>query len=696
MIAAPPPSHISGEDYRAAAASDDLTGYEEVEKAVVPYGLPVLDEGHDEDLPEAGLPEEAAPEPQMPQFPIGPQEAAEIPMVDLTQEPDPAEEAEREEEKRETVDAPGITAPSKITPFADPEKTPGVQEQQLEHWTDKPKPEEELHEYIAPEPREEDVGTGERRVPEEVADYGVEEDVERLREQEEVPDLMPSGPDFTGLDPNLLPAGMPGIETGAGEAYTRPSTGPAMATPVVPPQFHRTGRAEASQLQTIASQQNILADLRRRQGDPPKPIAGVLQGRVDPRPTPVTPPPDPYRFLRRRRKDPPLPPISDLGDEKDQPVAMTVQEEEQRRTDPPPLPPISHGEEEDEKKEPVSVSEERSGKRDPPPLPPISSSASSRPWGVGDEKEQERKKPDPPLPPTIRFEDPHKDPTPPIPPLTDKPLPPYPDIKFPRKKSRVHPPPLPPTSTRTSRTSTDWGVGDEKEQERKGLSSAPTIPGGLPRIPEIPKPPESASTEDKSRYYRKLSRLGFNVPKPEPEPGKSVDLVKKRRDRIVRQGPRQPIIVQGHQGHAGAGAAAGGAGGSGAGGAGGGRGVREDPRTRQMLQATLAALQRQKQDGAKRRLTRQSQKQQTVARRKYASLRKEKLKAISAKQRAALKQITAHVKTLPKKERASKGKALRAQIRAKFKKMKEQLPASKGKSLGEIATLAKNAKILRI
>ena len=275
--------------------------------------------------------------------------------------------------------------------------------------------------------------------------------------------------------------------------------------------------------------------------------------------------------------------------------------------------------------------------------------------------------------------------------LTDKPLPPYPDIKFPRKKSRVQPPPLPPTSTRTSRTSTDWGVGDEKEQERRRLSSAPTIPGGLPRIPEVPKPPESASTEEKSRYYQKLGRLGFHVPKSvEPAPA-----VKKRRGSV--RPAAQPIIVQGHQGHAGAGAAAGGAGGSGAGGAaGGGRGAVEDPRTRQMLRATLAALQRQKQDGAKKRLNRQAAKQQTVAKRKYATLRKEKLKVISSKQKAALKQVTKHLKALPKKVRVSKGKALPAQIRSKYKKMREQLPAAKGKSLGEVSTLAKNAKVLRI
>ena len=93
---------------------------------------------------------------------------------------------------------------------------------------------------------------------------------------------------------------------------------------------------------------------------------------------------------------------------------------------------------------------------------------------------------------------------------------------------------------------------------------------------------------------------------------------------------------------------------------------------------------------------RQAQKQKTVAKRKYLSVRKDKLKAIAAKQKQDLKKVTAHLKTVARKDRVKTGKRLRAAVRDRYKKLKDKMPTATGKSVSELATLAKNIKILRV
>ena len=308
-------------------------------------------------------------------------------------------------------------------------------------------------------------------------------------------------------------------------------------------------------------------------------------------------------------------------------------------------------------KKPTIITYSDKGGEDPdpdPPTPPISIIS----------EEEKKDDPDPPTPPiSIRSEeDPDPDPTPP-------PTPPYPD-----------------TSIRTPTILT----GKPLPTEISKMSLATTSLSGLP---SLPPPPPASSQRDKDFYWQKLGRLGFNVPPKR----------RRRRRPIIQQAAPAPVIIQGHQGNTAAGASSGGAGGSGAGGAsagtsGGSGGMRQatDPRTHQLLQATLSALQKQKHAGAKKRLNRQTQKQKTVAKRKYLSVRKEKLKAIAARQKQDLKKVTAHLKTVPRKDRVKMGKRLRAAVRDRYKKIKEKMPTATGKSVSELSSLEKNAKILRV
>ena len=110
----------------------------------------------------------------------------------------------------------------------------------------------------------------------------------------------------------------------------------------------------------------------------------------------------------------------------------------------------------------------------------------------------------------------------------------------------------------------------------------------------------------------------------------------------------------------------------------------------------LQQLQKKTGDDKTKRLNTAAKKQVAARRKEYNSIRKDKLKAISAKQKNELKAVTARLKTLPKKGRAAAGKKLRAEIRARFAKLKTQMPTSSRKSIGELTSLMRNIKVLRV
>jgi hypothetical protein len=743
------PQPMTSDDYRKLLQEvvpdyDDLPAeYEEVEKAVVPHGLPDLDEGVD--TPEVGP---TPPEAQMPAFPIGPEEAVPIPTVDISQ--DPVVKTEPDVAPPPAVGGDEILAGQ------------FKQTEPLEHWTDKPRPEVEDHEYFPPEPREEDVGTGERRMPDEVtADVG--DDPVAQVEQGDLPVDMDTS--------------MPPLQPGPSPP---PKIGSQQIGPTPAPQIHTPAPGVTTAFQQQMLQQDLARDharwaeerdLRDRQAWTEEHGPGGRRG-VPMDTSPPTGPPPGMPPLQPGPSPPNLPGSQQIGTT---PTPQILQPAAGATTAltgihgttadtgtaaaiahlqslyganwqnywsgpggggiPPPGPPGGSGPPPAAPSGPPGaiptgmpwLQNPRTGQlltrpgqiRIGPTIPGIPPTQITRPrpgatsnlqdilrrQRIIQEREEKKKKkkkfigksgifkgyvppkPDPkPIPPVVIEEEKKKEDPPPLPPLSP--------VSVRKKRRKDDPPPLPPISDFSEPSPPPTVRFEEQKDIKPPLPpfSDISMKSGTKTIP--PYPDTSMPTAPTLKGLPSI-----------PEPPKSLRPAEKRRyylklKRLGFRVPQQqqaagPIIVQGAGG--GGSSSAGGAGGSGAGGAAsGGLGQRRDPRTEQALRAAMAALRETRQSNAKKRLTSQARKQVTAKRKEYLAVRKQKLKAILERQKAELKTVTQQVKSLPKKQRTAKSKALRAAIRAKYKKIKDRIPPSAKKSMGELVNLIKTAKVLRV
>ena len=91
-----------------------------------------------------------------------------------------------------------------------------------------------------------------------------------------------------------------------------------------------------------------------------------------------------------------------------------------------------------------------------------------------------------------------------------------------------------------------------------------------------------------------------------------------------------------------------------------------------------------------------AKKQLADKKKAYMNVRKEKLKTLAANQKKELSTIKQRIAALPRNQRTAEGKRMRAAIRDKYSKLKKRLPTAAKKTMGEVVSLIKGIKTLRI
>jgi hypothetical protein len=114
------------------------------------------------------------------------------------------------------------------------------------------------------------------------------------------------------------------------------------------------------------------------------------------------------------------------------------------------------------------------------------------------------------------------------------------------------------------------------------------------------------------------------------------------------------------------------------------------------MRKILEELQKKSQAKKKTSLDTAAKGQLAKAKKEYLATRKDKLKQIQTKQKSELATVKNRIAGLAKRERVAAGKKLRAAIREKYAKIRKGMPTAARKQIGEVASLLKNIKSLRI
>ena len=187
----------------------------------------------------------------------------------------------------------------------------------------------------------------------------------------------------------------------------------------------------------------------------------------------------------------------------------------------------------------------------------------------------------------------------------------------------------------------------------------------------------------------------------EKKSGKAIsmgnDVVGKFLSSILKQGVSKkgaaapPIYIAGGGGSSSGGAAGGsGAGGSSSsGGSGGAGGGQADALTRKLLAQLLADKKASKTSQAK---SSYNKKAKTA----YNKVKKAKTAEINTKKKQELAIGKAAIKRLPKKQQAAARKQFAAKVKQKYDAIKAKLPSTAGKSAGELVSLMRKVRTMRI
>ena len=114
------------------------------------------------------------------------------------------------------------------------------------------------------------------------------------------------------------------------------------------------------------------------------------------------------------------------------------------------------------------------------------------------------------------------------------------------------------------------------------------------------------------------------------------------------------------------------------------------------MRKILEALSKKKGTNAKKTLDLAARKQLADKKKQYMSARKQKLTELGSKQKSELAAVKQRVAQLPKGQRTSEGKRMRAAIREKYAKLKKKIPTAAKKGIGEVVSLIKGIKTLRV
>ena len=159
---------------------------------------------------------------------------------------------------------------------------------------------------------------------------------------------------------------------------------------------------------------------------------------------------------------------------------------------------------------------------------------------------------------------------------------------------------------------------------------------------------------------------------------------------------QQPTVIMG-PGGGGASSSAASSGASGAGAGSSGSGAKQtDEELKRTMRKILEALQKKKGTAKRTSLDTVAKKQLAAKKKEYNAVRKQKLKDLTVRQNKELASVKQQLAALPRGKRAAEGKRMRAAIRDKYKQMKQKLPTTAKKSLGEIVSLIKGMKTLKV
>ena len=200
----------------------------------------------------------------------------------------------------------------------------------------------------------------------------------------------------------------------------------------------------------------------------------------------------------------------------------------------------------------------------------------------------------------------------------------------------------------------------------------PGPPSGPPSGPPAPNPPTGVSKDDLKKYYMKMMQFGYKVP-------------------IQYQ---QHTVIMGPGGGGASSSAA--ASGAGACSSGSGAAKQTDEELKRTMRKILEALQKKKGTAKKSSLDAVAKKQLSAKKKEYNAVRKNKIKNLTILQKNELATVKQQIASLPRGKRASEGKRIRAAIRDKYTKLKQRIPTTAKKSLGEIVSLIKGIKTLKV
>ena len=160
-----------------------------------------------------------------------------------------------------------------------------------------------------------------------------------------------------------------------------------------------------------------------------------------------------------------------------------------------------------------------------------------------------------------------------------------------------------------------------------------------------------------------------------------------------QRGGGKPIYIAGGGGSSSAGGAGGsGAGGSGAGGASSAAATGQsqtDLLTRKLLAQLLA-------DKKASRTKKGKSSYNKKAKSAYNKVKKAKTAQINARKKQEVAIGKAAIKRLPKKQQASARKQFNAKIKQKYDAIKSKIPSSSGKSAGELVSLMRKVRTMRV